>query len=1123
MIKHKNILDNLSIGQKVRLLSDASALEDIEFKALGIPSVKFGDFDKYCKKLFVSPYAIANSYDRELFYKVAKSVFIEMSRDGVNCALVKGPKIKINPYDNSYSEDVCLSVAFVSETVRAANDLSMAVCLTDFNVSRFDAQWLDLSPDIRIIRDYLVKPYAEVLKTGKCKGIFVDNVNSSSPYFKVNEELKAYALSGKLPGFDGFLFSRHTSAEDTVGAIGRGEICLDASANILKAAYDKYLVMKDGISRGKVTVGELIAEEEAGNAISPENIDFAVSRVIDFALECNKTNVSLLNTDEDAPTLYSRVLRESTVLLKNIKKAIPVHKGESVAIIGDIINYPDRRSFSDESAKYTSILESQGIEVSGYARGYEIGNPHSKLDAPHACELAKRSGKIIVFLGKTHNGEKYITETENLQLDANQAYLLENLAQYRHKMILVLCGTYAFDAGFTDFGSAVIISPDPSKGSVLQALTVALGAEKASGRLSNPMYFDTCDFEKGKLYRRDHGELVGPFMGYRYIDSANLDTVFSLGHGITGAKLKISGVKAGEREITFTVKNPTKLEQSDVVQVFAGLEISDLAIPKRELVGFTRVTLGAGESRTVTFPLEYSVFDKSAGRYIFPRGSYRIWVGFSLDEIIENVRISAGTDEFSIETKDKLSDYLQSESNIVTDKYTLEADYKLMKKSKRNIVFGVGAMALAILLALFSMGAGINSAFIYIISVILLGASIAFFVLQATDAAKLEKIERAKIDAENKKHFEDAEKISVVSADKMFINEFDRLDLEVAEEDTSVKYMEDEYFKYVNKEFKFENLVADFDLFAKEKGFKFDSETISQIFSAIASSRLVVTKMANESYSAFVSLLSEYFECPVCIDSVDAEYETENSVLYRENEEGVKAKTNVMKGLEFAQKSLQNMTLVALTDVSPETVSNYFVPFAKYVRNPLSNISVNYEDEFGAAKRITVTKNVWFMINLADNAVPYSMPAYIGEVSALLKIAYTRCAPAQVNPDLNKLKFYQFDYMVDKSKNRAFVSEDTWKKIDKLCAIDTDGEAKMTNKITVGFEKYVNVYSLSGGDKDDALYLGMNAKILPYFMAERFEAGRISLFSEALESIFGEDNAQRCQRSLKENSKLSAN
>lgn len=1124
MFKHKQILDNLSISQKVRLLCDADALGDIEFKAIGIPSVRFGDFDKYCKKLFLSPYTLANSYDKELFYKVAKAVFIDMSRDGVNCAIVKGPKIKINPYDNSYSEDVELTVAIVGEIVRAANDLSMAVCLSDFNLSGFDIQWLDKKPDVRIIRDYIVKPFERVLSMGKCIGLFVDNVNHKSDYFKINEELKLLAISSRLSGFDGFLLSRRTSAHDTVGAIRRGEICLDASSNILKAAYDKYLVLKDGISKGRITVGELISEEEAGNAISIEDIDFATSRLIDFAFECNKTNVSLLNTDSDAPELCDRCYKESTVLLKNIKKAIPVVSGESIAVIGDIINYPDRRNYSDESGKYVSYLQELGYEVSGYARGYEIGNDLSRLDANEACELARKSSKVIVFLGKTHADEKHITQTENLQLNANQMYLIESLANYRHKIIFALCGAYSLDAGFTDFGSATVLLPDPSERAVMQAIKIILGAENAEGRLSKPMYFNTAGFQKGKIYRRDFGNVVGPFMGYRYIDAANLDTVYSLGSGNTGAKFKAFGFKTSDKEVIFTVKNPTKRAVTDVVQLYLGFNNSNLALPKRELAGFEKISLQPGEIKTVSIPFDFSLFDKEKSKCVFPRGEYSVYLGSSIDKIWYSAKINLGNEELSQETKENLSDYLQSESNILSDKYTLEADYKLMKKSNRNIIFGVGAMVLAILLALLSMSAGINSAFIYVIAAILLGASIVFFVLQGTDASKLDQIERARIDLENKKHFEGAENIPVFSAEQMFVNEFDSLQLEVSDDDTSIDYMEDEYFKFVNKEFKFTDLVSDFDLFAKEKGFKFDITMIQEIFSAIASSRLVMTKMDEESYSAFVALLCEYLECPVCLDRVDNTYMTEDSVLIRTLEDGSKIKTNLMRGLEYAQKSLQNMFIVSLTNVNPKDVSNYFVPFAKYVRNPLSNIYVNYQDEYGADKRIPITKNVWFMLNIATDAVAYDMPVYIGEVAALQKIEFTRCAPAQANPDLNKLKFFQFDYMVDKSKNNSVVFEDTWKKIDKLeSAAGAQSGRKMTNKIIVGFEKYVNVYALCGGDKNDALYLAMNSKLLPYFAAENCDAKTIASISEALESVFGEDNVQKCQRSLKENSKPMAN
>ncbi len=1120
MLKYKHILDNLSISQKVRLLTDAGALEDIEFKALGIPSVKFGDFNKYCERSYPSIFSVANAYDRELFYKVAKAVFIDMSRDGVNCAVIKGPKIKINPYDNSYSEDVELTVAMVGEILRAAADTSMAACLTDFNVSRLDAEWMDKKPNKRIIRDYIVKPFERVLSFGSCIGLFTENLGEQSPYYCVNEELCRLALDGGLRGFNGFLLKERVAAHLTVQAICGGQICLDASANILKAAADKYLAMKDGISKGKVTVGELIAEEESGNAISARNIDLAVERLIDFAAECNKTHVSLLNTDVDAPELCDRCYRESTVLLKSLKDVLPVSPKQTVGIIGDIINYPDGEARSLGAEIYTAYLESVGYAVTGYAAGYELGYDLSKSGASAACELAKSSDKIIVFLGKTREGEKNIARTENLQLDANQMHLAESLASYKHKAIYVLCGSYALDAAFTNYASAVILASGLTEKSVMQAIKVALGLDNAEGKLSKPMYFNTDSFEKGKIYRKYHGELVGAFMGYRYVNTAGLCSSYSLGSGFVPARFRYSNFKVTDKSVSFNVKNTSKRPASDIIQLYISAQNFGLALPKKELVGFEKISLAGGESRSVTIEYTYSLYDEERGEYILPSGEYRLCLGSSIDEELLSARIKMGGDELSCEAKEKLSDYLQSESNIVSDKYTLEANYKLMKKSYRNIVSGAGAMLLAVILALFSMAAGINSMFIYIISAILLGAGVVFFVLHGVDATKLLKMERERIDAENKGHFADAEKIPVFSAEQMFVKEFDGLELQVADNNDAIDYTDDEYLKYVNKEFKFGDLVRDFDLFAKEKGYKLDGTMIAEIFSALASSRLVITKMDDEYYTALVTLLCEYLESPVCIDRVDEGYTTEDSVLYKTLEDSTRVKTNAMRGLEYAQKSLRNMFIISLTNVSFESISDYFVPYAKYIRNPLSNIYVNYQDEYGANKRIAIAKNVWFMFNIASTEKAYDMPTYLGEVSALQSIEFTRCAPAGINPDLNKLKFYQFEYMLDKSRNQAVITEDTWKKIDRLeSAIGGEDSRRITNKLTVGFERYVNVYALCGGDSKEGFYKALNTKLLPYFAAESCDVKFISVISEALETIFGEENVQSSLRSLKANSK----
>lgn len=1106
MLKHKKIIDGLTLSQRVHLITDVSLMTDAEFSSRGLPSVKFADFTEYCETLFISPFALASSYDRELIKRVARAVFCKMGRDGVGCAIVRGPKIKINPFDSSYSDDVEVCVSTLDAILSAADEASMRVCLDGFGVSDTDTEWLDRTPQMNIIRDYIVKPFERVSAHTSCIGIIAEQLPESSPYYSVNEELKRDIITGRMNSFTGRLLCRNVGDGDTVRAIGDGAICLCASESELKAAADRYASMKDLISDGRVTVGELMNEEASGRAISPESIDLALERLLDFAEECNRAVISTAFDSQDE--LLSECMRKCSVLLKNTREAIPVMKKQTVALVGDIINFADGETYSETYEKYVSYLEALGFTVNGYSQGYEMGRETSQKRDPVCHELIRKSDKVIVFLGKLRGAEKTAAKNKNLHLDANQAFFIDGISSYMHKIIFVHCGENSFDAGYVKYGAAAICVPDRTEVAIKHALGVIIGLDNAEGKLSSSVYADTDSFSRALEYRGYLGGRVGRFMGYRYADTAGYVSYFPMGIGYTGASFKYSHFRIDEKKISFSVKNTSKYPATDIAQVFVGFDGGKLAMPKRELLCFERITLAGGETKQILLDYNYSLFDTESGEYIFPRGAYSFYLGSSLNDAELVLSVNMGERELKSDKKEVLSDYLESESNILSDKYTLEADYKHMKKGYRNIIFGVGAAILATVLALLSMLAGISSPLFYVIAAILMIAAVVFFVLHGVDSARIEAAERKKINEANAKLFDDAQKIPVASAGAMFVNEFDKLELRVNEAEEKGE-TEDDNFRFVKKDFKFNSLISDFEVFTRDRGYNFDKGVIARIFASLLSSHLVITKMEKESYGTLVSLICEYFGSPVITDSV-AGIKSESEMLIRDGKG-----TETMRGIDLASRSNQDIFIISLTDATAKSIPDYFVPFAKHVRNPLSAVTVPYVDENGSEKRIAVPKNVFFMMNLEAGERAYNLPSYLLEVSAILDVEYTRCAPAEEYSDFVGLKYYQLEYMLEKSRSTSCISEDNWKRIDKLalsCGIS------LTNKLTVGLERYVKVYALGTDESDDAFYAALEARLVPFFASQIPDAKGINTLSETLDSIFSEENTVGCQRALKENS-----
>ena len=115
------------------------------------------------------------------------------------------------------------------------------------------------------------------------------------------------------------------------------------------------------------------------------------------------------------------------------------------------------------------------------------------------------------------------------------------------------------------------------------------------------------------------------------------------------------------------------LDTVETVQIYAGKEDSPLIRPKKELCGFFRVELKAGEKKTVEIPVEIPrVFDTANSVFMQEAGTYSVYIGASVSSIMLQGKIEVGGDLPACDHK-KMSDYIHSRSNINTDNYKLEA------------------------------------------------------------------------------------------------------------------------------------------------------------------------------------------------------------------------------------------------------------------------------------------------------------------------------------------------------------------------------------------------------------------------------------------------------------------
>ena len=241
-------------------------------------------------------------------------------------------------------------------------------------------------------------------------------------------------------------------------------------------------------------------------------------------------------------------------------------------------------------------------------------------------------------------------------MPAKQIALLEQVAAANQNVVVVLSN-----------GSVVSVAPwaKNAKGILESCLLgqaggpaladVIFGQVSPSGKLAQSIPLDISDDPStlnwpGEEGHVDYGE--GVFVGYRYYDTYGKVVDDPFGYGLSYATFEIDDVAAAKTgantaTVTATVTNTSDVDAAETVQVYVAPGKADVARPKHELKGFTKVFLKAGESKTVTIDLDERAFAYWSEKYNdwhVEAGEYAIEVGVSSRDIADTVAVALDGD-----------------------------------------------------------------------------------------------------------------------------------------------------------------------------------------------------------------------------------------------------------------------------------------------------------------------------------------------------------------------------------------------------------------------------------------------------------------------------------------------
>lgn len=609
----------------------------VEESRLGIPLIFGADIWHGMRTIFPIPLAEAASWEPALGYQTTRATAVEGTASGISWTYA--PMVDVardqrwGRVSEGAGEDPFLGGAFAASRVKGfqgddlTSDDSMVACLKHFAGYGGVAAGLDYSPaetSEATFRDVFLPPFEAGLQAGSLSVMsafvaIVGGVPASGSHWLMTDVLR-----GELK-FDGFVVSDY---EADIELVDWGFAANNSHAAQIGLTAGVDMSMQSGAYRDHLP--SLVAEGK----VSMDTLDEGVRRILSA-----KERMGLLDNpyrsldserekqDQFIPehdTLALDVARRSMVLLKNEKDVLPLSKsGQKVALIGwwgeDQENaegcgviWGNHTYVVTLAAGISGAMEDPSLLRTVQGSGYETPIDGGIDDSVEAAQWAD---VVVLALGepKVYSGESE-SRTDIVIPDAQQK-LAEAVAATGTPVVVVLKNgrALALDGAVRD-ANAIVVSWFLGKKSGAAIADVLFGDYSPSGRL--PVSFPQRSGQQPFFY--NHMNSGRPCGGRReqwkncWREITNM-ALYPFGHGLTYTTFEYSmptispasGMEwDGAINISATLTNTGNRAGEEVVQLYVHDRVASRVRPVRELKGFQKVLLQAGESQTVTFPLQ---------------------------------------------------------------------------------------------------------------------------------------------------------------------------------------------------------------------------------------------------------------------------------------------------------------------------------------------------------------------------------------------------------------------------------------------------------------------------------------------------------------------------------------
>ncbi len=304
-----------------------------------------------------------------------------------------------------------------------------------------------------------------------------------------------------------------------------------------------------------------------------------------------------------------------------------------------------------EGRAYHLVVELWPRSTSSPIMGARIGAapPEVGDEFERAVAAAAAADVAVVVVGSNGQWETEGHDRPDLSLPGRQRELIEAILAANPRTVVVVNAGSPVEMPWAERAGAVLVSWYPGEEGADALAEILVGTSEPTGRLPITFPVRAEDGPTGAdaaRYPGVEGAVVygeGVFVGYRHYETVGVAPRFPFGHGLSYGDIAFKDVTATPERVTVTLVNKGVRRGTEVVQVYLRALEPRVPRPDRELVGFVKAAVEAGQRETVEVELgaaAYRMWDEDTHQWESGSGRYEVLVGASSRDIRATVPIT---------------------------------------------------------------------------------------------------------------------------------------------------------------------------------------------------------------------------------------------------------------------------------------------------------------------------------------------------------------------------------------------------------------------------------------------------------------------------------------------------